>query len=821
MSRRIIWFALAWCLNATALDEYFCRCDIPELNESGETFLAEHIDRWEIRARALGQERVEFVNGYTCSKKIYGIPEVEGVTATVDYRAHSSESGFSSWLDERECSVESGQVVCAPALPDCGFLTPDRTPGVKHFPLREFVENADPAPINLGDQQYQVKYLCNLPDTTTSWAPYDRANIAGHELQFRTYGSNDEWQSLVYYGNQSCEGTFTHSVDFPVQEVRYAVFDQEGNYTEFTEPNRNNAQGSGLVALGGAKFDFGDPVPVTVNNVQSETLDFSTESDVTISNYNIGAGTPDQRKLNVEVQLEDSDASVDEVRLGGPTGDLLSLVTDGTNNAFVSEGINEGSLYELNDADIGVGAQIKDIYVKFTAETSNASVVAYWLDGVDQGNALQVTSDSQSGTGHTSISDTLNGIAEDSIVIALGGSGDTNAFMADGDQTTLASVASGSSIAAVGYEIPGAGNHTQGFTFTSSRRPNIILVEYAAASGGTTHEVSASEDIGLDSAESVSWAIEADSAEALGLASVDTVLQVSEVARVEPAVVTSSESAGHAAEVDCVESAVVSSYETCLISADLSAAESISVGEANSVTAVFSADITVALAVTSNEDVAAVFESTLAESAGFNSVEEVAHTAAVSTGESISIASVETGAVGASTIDVDVAETIAAASVEAVQQVAVVDDAESISVGSVDSAVQVVAASSAEALVVSESNSASRIIAAAIVESLTANDSSTILVTIDGVISESIGLAGIESAQISHSVDSVFGLAITEAFLAQAIVEAGLTESVSITEVNTDAGVVFDITTPSGRTCRVIGQGRTVVVENGSRTVKL
>ena len=132
-----------------------------------------------------------------------------------------------------------------------------------------------------------------------------------------------------------------------------------------------------------------------------------------------------------------------------------------------------------------------------------------------------------------------------------------------------------------------------------------------------------------------------------------------------------------------------------------------------------------------------------------------------------------------------------------------------------------VAASVAESLAVTETNSASRIIAAAIVESLTANDSSTILVTIDGVVSESIGLSGIESTQVSHSVDSVFGLAIAEAVLAQSIVEAGLTESVTITEVNTDAGVVFDITTPSGRTCRVIGQGRTVVVENGSRTVKL
>ena len=293
MSRGVIWLALAWCLNAAALDEYFCRCEIPEVNEVGQPFLAEHIDRWEIRARALGQERIHTVNGFTCTTKILDIPEVEGVDVALDYRAHSTASGFSSWLDERQCEVRGDETVCSPELPSCDFLTPSRTPGVKHFPLREFVQNADPAPIALGSQQYQIKYLCNLPDTTTSWAPYDRANIAGHELQYRTYGSNDEWQSLVYLGNESCEGIFTHSVDFPVQEVRYAVFDHEANHTEFTDPTRNNAQGSGLVALGGAKFEHGSAIPVADVKVEVTRVAISTAAagntqDITIS----GFGTP-------------------------------------------------------------------------------------------------------------------------------------------------------------------------------------------------------------------------------------------------------------------------------------------------------------------------------------------------------------------------------------------------------------------------------------------------------------------------------------------------------------------------------------------------
>jgi hypothetical protein len=214
---------------------------------------------------------------------------------------------------------------------------------------------------------------------------------------------------------------------------------------------------------------------ITVNNFQSVSgINLTT---ITLSSYAVSAGTAGERVLVVATETEEpgAGASVSSVEFGGVS--LTQAVT-------VNETQNTLDLWYLNDAQIGAGAQTEDVVVTFDVEANSISIAAFWLDGTSQSGPTQTVTNSSPDSGTTSISATINGVAADAIVLNAAGTGDTRTMTPDGAQTKAGEQIATSSVLAVAYEIPGAGNHTQGWTYVSSRRPHIALAEWAEASGG-------------------------------------------------------------------------------------------------------------------------------------------------------------------------------------------------------------------------------------------------------------------------------------------------------------------------------------------------
>jgi hypothetical protein len=216
----------------------------------------------------------------------------------------------------------------------------------------------------------------------------------------------------------------------------------------------------------------------SVNNAVAQG--FVTSSSVTVSSYNVGAGTAGQRKLNVGIQLEDgtSPPTVSGITYGGTA---LTLYTGGT----VTQGLNHGEAWFLDDTGIGSGSQTEDVVVTLTGSSDRGTVSVSWADDVEQGQRAQIATNSNSGATETAISASLTGVTADSLLLNYGGLGDAQTMTADGTQTTQTNAASGTMQGAFGSEVVGSGSHTQGWTFSSARRPNLILIELEeTATGG-------------------------------------------------------------------------------------------------------------------------------------------------------------------------------------------------------------------------------------------------------------------------------------------------------------------------------------------------
>jgi hypothetical protein len=216
---------------------------------------------------------------------------------------------------------------------------------------------------------------------------------------------------------------------------------------------------------------------ITVNNILTE-VGGGAASSVTFSSYNVGAGTAGTRKLEVSIQIESDDRTVTGVTYGGVAFTLADSVSLGA-----GAGYNYGSVWYIDDADIGAGSQTEDIVITLSGSTTKVVCIARWLDDVAQGAPTQTVTASDISAGLTSFDATINGVAALAIVTNSAGLGDNVTMTQGGGQTLMAELAEGTMQGGAAYEIPGAGNHTQGWTFTSARRPNIILVEYGEFGG--------------------------------------------------------------------------------------------------------------------------------------------------------------------------------------------------------------------------------------------------------------------------------------------------------------------------------------------------
>lgn len=216
---------------------------------------------------------------------------------------------------------------------------------------------------------------------------------------------------------------------------------------------------------------------ITVNNILTEAGGGAATS-VTFSSYNVGAGTAGTRKLEVSIQIESDDRTVTGVTYGGVALTLADSVSLGS-----GAGYNYGAVWYIDDADIGAGSQTEDIVITLSGSTTKVACIARWLDDVAQGAPTQTVTASDISAGLTSFDATINGVAALAIVTNSAGLGDNVTMTQDGGQTLMAELAEGTMQGGAAYEIPGAGNHTQGWTFPSARRPNIILVEYGEFGG--------------------------------------------------------------------------------------------------------------------------------------------------------------------------------------------------------------------------------------------------------------------------------------------------------------------------------------------------
>jgi hypothetical protein len=216
---------------------------------------------------------------------------------------------------------------------------------------------------------------------------------------------------------------------------------------------------------------------ITVNNILTQ-VGGGAATSVTFSSYNVGAGTAGARKLEVSIQIESDDRTVTGVTYGGVALTLADSVSLGA-----GAGYNYGSVWYIDDADIGAGSQTEDIVITLSGSTTKVTCIARWLDDVAQGAPTQTVTASDISAGLTSFDATINGVAALAIVTNSAGLGDNVTMTQDGGQTLMAQLAEGTMQGGAAYEIPGAGNHTQGWTFPSARRPNIILVEYGEFGG--------------------------------------------------------------------------------------------------------------------------------------------------------------------------------------------------------------------------------------------------------------------------------------------------------------------------------------------------
>ena len=209
----------------------------------------------------------------------------------------------------------------------------------------------------------------------------------------------------------------------------------------------------------------------SVNNYQSAGA--SSSLTATIPVYNVGAGTAGQRVLVLYYQCETN-----------PAGPAISGVEWGAGGpAFtqadsVNETQNTGEIWYLNDSDIGVGSQTEDIIVTLVSAGTSIMVAALWLDDVAQTGPEQTVANS-SASDTTSIEATLNSVLANSLILNGAGLGSNKVMTQDGTQTKAGAQSQGSAVGSLAYEIVASGNHTQGWTYDTAGRANILLAEWA------------------------------------------------------------------------------------------------------------------------------------------------------------------------------------------------------------------------------------------------------------------------------------------------------------------------------------------------------
>ena len=219
-------------------------------------------------------------------------------------------------------------------------------------------------------------------------------------------------------------------------------------------------------------------MPITVNNSASSNLDPGGLT-ITFPNYNVSAGTAGTRKLCFTFQTESDDRVVSAATFNGS-----SFTEAGNISVGSGAGYNYGTIWYLDDADIGVGGQTSDLVITLDGVSTKAVAFVFWLDDVAQGVPTQTATDANAAAGLTSFSVDIFGVALNSIVInAFGVGDDVSPLTPDGAQTKVDELAEGTMRGAAAYEIPGSGDRTLGWTFPAARRPNIVLAEWPEYKG--------------------------------------------------------------------------------------------------------------------------------------------------------------------------------------------------------------------------------------------------------------------------------------------------------------------------------------------------
>ncbi len=179
-------------------------------------------------------------------------------------------------------------------------------------------------------------------------------------------------------------------------------------------------------------------------------------------------GTQSNKLLLVYVQSEES-----------PTPALVTGVTFNTSESFtkvidVTEGINHGSLWALVNPSNATTA----IDITFDIDPENVvSIIWYHSDAEQVIPSEGEASNSNPGASETSISVDITTSGPDRRIVAGGGHGDTAAMSAGTGETLIHSMLQSSMVGAASHFVQStAGTRAMDFTFSASRRPNIVGV---------------------------------------------------------------------------------------------------------------------------------------------------------------------------------------------------------------------------------------------------------------------------------------------------------------------------------------------------------
>lgn len=202
-----------------------------------------------------------------------------------------------------------------------------------------------------------------------------------------------------------------------------------------------------------------------INAVEYQT---STPGTTWTPDASYAVGAESDRVLFVAIQAEDAGNAVASA-VDFNSGEGLTKVGD------IAEGINYGALWALAAPSNATGA----VAITFDLDPDDVTAIIWYHSGSEQVVPSEgVATNSNSGLTETAISVDVVTVGADRMIVTAGGHGDSNAMAAGSGETLIHTIDAGTTTqgSASYFMLDASGTRAMDYTFSESRRPNIIGV---------------------------------------------------------------------------------------------------------------------------------------------------------------------------------------------------------------------------------------------------------------------------------------------------------------------------------------------------------